>query len=57
MEDGQAEQHFTLRPGLREEEGVFGEVGAGVFELGGSCAGVSQPCLPGMALVWSWSPE
>lgn len=43
--------------GLEGEEGVFGELEDGVFELGGSCAGISQPCLPGMALVWSWSPE
>lgn len=57
MEDGQAEQCSTLRPGLSGEEGVSGEVGDGVFELGGSCAGVSQLCLPGMTLVWSWSPE
>lgn len=57
MEDGQAEQCSTLRPGLRREAGISGELGDGVFEPDGSCAGISQPCLPGLALVWSWSPE
>lgn len=57
MEDGQAEQCSTLRPGLRREAGISGELGDGVFELDGSYAGISQPCLPGLALVWSWSHE